>query len=38
MNVGPSSAQRELAHPEQGFYIAGVKSYGCANTFLLKTG
>jgi hypothetical protein len=26
------------SHPEQGFYIAGVKSYGCANTFLLKTG
>lgn len=29
---------RELAHPEAGFYIAGVKSYGRAPTFLLATG
>lgn len=29
---------RELAHPESGFYIAGMKSYGRAPTFLLLTG
>jgi len=29
---------RELAHPEQGFFIVGMKSYGRAPTFLLKTG
>lgn len=28
----------ELAHPEKGFYIAGMKSYGRAPTFLLATG
>jgi thioredoxin reductase len=28
----------ELAHPETGFYIAGMKSYGRAPTFLLRTG
>ncbi len=28
----------ELAHPEPGFYIAGIKSYGRAPTFLLATG
>jgi hypothetical protein len=28
----------ELAHPETGFYIAGMKSYGRAPTFLLATG
>ena len=28
----------ELAHPEQGFFIAGIKSYGRAPTFLLATG
>jgi thioredoxin reductase len=28
----------ELAHPEQGFYIAGMKAYGRAPTFLLATG
>ncbi len=28
----------ELAHPEPGFYIAGMKSYGRASTFLLATG
>jgi len=28
----------ELAHPEVGFYIAGIKSYGRAPTFLLATG
>ena len=29
---------RELAHPEPGFYILGVKSYGRAPTFLMATG
>jgi thioredoxin reductase len=29
---------RELAQPEPGFYIAGIKSYGRAPTFLLATG
>ncbi|CAN5704208.1 NAD(P)-binding domain-containing protein [soil metagenome] len=28
----------ELAHPESGFYIAGMKSYGRAPTFLMRTG
>ncbi|PPG27204.1 FAD-dependent oxidoreductase [Pseudoclavibacter sp. RFBB5] len=28
----------ELTHPEPGFYIAGMKSYGRAPTFLLLTG
>jgi hypothetical protein len=28
----------ELAHPEAGFYIAGMKSYGRAPTFLALTG
>lgn len=28
----------ELAHPEVGFFIAGIKSYGRAPTFLLATG
>ncbi len=35
--VRPHGA-RELAHPEPGFYIAGMKSYGRAPTFLLATG
>lgn len=29
---------RELSHPEPGFYVAGVKSYGRAPTFLMATG
>ncbi|MFL0412052.1 NAD(P)-binding domain-containing protein [Microbacterium paludicola] len=29
---------RELAHPEPGFFLVGMKSYGRAPTFLLKTG
>lgn len=29
---------RELAHPEPGFYTAGIKSYGRAPTFLMLTG
>ena len=28
----------ELSHPEPGFYIAGMKSYGRAPTFLMLTG
>lgn len=35
--VRPHGA-RELAHPEKGFYIAGMKSYGRAPTFLMATG
>jgi thioredoxin reductase len=35
--VRPHGA-RELAHPERDFYIAGMKSYGRAPTFLLATG
>lgn len=30
--------ERELAHPEKNFYIAGMKSYGRAPTFLMATG
>ncbi|WP_010651966.1 NAD(P)-binding domain-containing protein [Oceanobacillus massiliensis] len=30
--------EKELRHPEAGFYIAGVKSYGRAPTFLMATG
>ncbi|MEV2275861.1 FAD-dependent oxidoreductase [Nocardiopsis sp. NPDC049922] len=29
---------RELSHPEEGFYLAGMKSYGRAPTFLTLTG
>ncbi|WP_017537108.1 NAD(P)-binding domain-containing protein [Nocardiopsis halophila] len=29
---------RELSHPEPGFYLAGMKSYGRAPTFLALTG
>jgi hypothetical protein len=35
--VRPHGA-RELSHPETGFYIAGMKSYGRAPTFLMITG
>ena len=35
--VRPHGA-RELAQPEPGFYIAGMKSYGRAPTFLMRTG
>ena len=35
--VRPHGA-RELSHPEVGFYIAGMKSYGRAPTFLMITG
>jgi thioredoxin reductase len=34
----PPHGARELAHPEAGFYIVGMKSYGRAPTFLLRTG
>ncbi len=30
--------EAELSHPEKGFYIVGMKSYGRAPTFLLATG
>jgi len=30
--------ERELSHPEPGFYIVGMKSYGRAPTFLMATG
>ena len=30
--------ERELRHPESGFYMVGMKSYGRAPTFLLATG
>jgi thioredoxin reductase len=35
--VRPHGA-RELAQPEPGFYFAGMKSYGRAPTFLMRTG
>jgi thioredoxin reductase len=34
----PPHGALELAHPEPGLYIAGMKSYGRAPTFLLLTG
>jgi thioredoxin reductase len=34
----PPHGVRELAHPEKDFYIAGMKSYGRAPTFLMLTG
>jgi hypothetical protein len=34
----PPHGARELAHPETGFYIVGMKSYGRAPTFLMRTG
>lgn len=34
----PPHGVAELSHPEPGFYIAGMKSYGRAPTFLLATG
>jgi len=30
--------EKELRHPEEGFYILGAKSYGRAPTFLMTTG
>lgn len=34
----PPHGVRELTHPEAGFFLAGMKSYGRAPTFLLRTG
>lgn len=34
----PPHGWRELAHPEAGYFITGIKSYGRAPTFLLLTG
>jgi hypothetical protein len=34
----PPHGYRELSHPEPGFYMVGIKSYGRAPTFLLLTG
>ncbi|WP_382310434.1 FAD-dependent oxidoreductase [Herbiconiux sp. UC225_62] len=34
----PPHGVTELTHPEPGFFIAGMKSYGRAPTFLLATG
>jgi len=34
----PPHGAAALAHPEAGFYIAGMKSYGRAPTFLMLTG
>ncbi len=34
----PPHGARELKHPEQDFYIVGMKSYGRAPTFLMMTG
>lgn len=34
----PPHGERDLAHPETGFYVVGMKSYGRAPTFLMATG
>ncbi|KLU06221.1 secreted protein [Rhodopirellula islandica] len=34
----PPHGAAELKHPERGFYLAGMKSYGRAPTFLMRTG
>lgn len=34
----PPHGEAELRHPEEGFYVAGMKSYGRAPTFLMLTG
>lgn len=34
----PPHGEEELRHPEPGFYMVGMKSYGRAPTFLLPTG
>ncbi|MFI0366772.1 FAD-dependent oxidoreductase [Actinomadura sp. 1N219] len=34
----PPHGERHLAQPESGFYLAGMKSYGRAPTFLMATG
>lgn len=37
-NTVPAHGVAELAHPEEGFFIVGSKSYGRAPNFALKTG
>lgn len=34
----PAHGAKELAHPEEGLFVVGMKSYGRAPTFLLRTG
>ncbi|HIW63706.1 MAG TPA: NAD(P)-binding domain-containing protein [Candidatus Stackebrandtia excrementipullorum] len=34
----PAHGEKDLAHPDEGFYIVGMKSYGRAPTFLMATG
>ncbi len=34
----PAHGAKELAHPEQDLFVVGMKSYGRAPTFLLRTG
>ena len=34
----PAHGETELTHPDAGFYLVGMKSYGRAPTFLLATG
>ncbi|MFC9975670.1 FAD-dependent oxidoreductase [Spirillospora sp. NPDC127200] len=34
----PPHGERDLAHPEPGLYLVGMKSYGRAPTFLMATG
>jgi hypothetical protein len=34
----PPHGHRDLAHPDEAFYLVGMKSYGRAPTFLLATG
>jgi thioredoxin reductase len=34
----PPHGHRDLTHPDEGFYLVGMKSYGRAPTFLLTTG
>lgn len=34
----PPHGHRDLAHPDEGFYVVGMKSYGRAPTFLIPTG
>lgn len=34
----PAHGEAQLAHPDAGFYLVGMKSYGRAPTFLLATG
>lgn len=34
----PPHGHRDLAHPEPGFFIVGMKAYGRAPTFLITTG